>query len=70
MLKEINLNEYKWQVDDVRQYEALKEIDTATKKYGKVVIKEKTTAKGKFIVIYAYDKSLYRNIIVNSIQIE
>lgn len=69
MLKEININEYKWQVDDVRQYEALKEIDAAIKKYGKVVVKEKTTAKGIFINIYAYDRNLYRNIIVNTIQI-
>ena len=43
--------------------------DIQLKIYGKVVVKEKVIAKGKYIIIYAYDKSLYRNIIVDAIQI-
>ena len=41
----------------------------AIQKYGKVVVKEKNIVKGTFINIYAYDKSLYRNILVSSVQI-
>ena len=70
MLKEINIEDYKSQIDSNIRFEVLKVIDNAIKAYGKVVLKEKTIAKGKYIVIYAYDKTLYRNVIVNTIKIQ
>ena len=68
MLKEININNYKWQTDELK-LKVLEAIERQSKIYGKVVVKEKVIAKGKYIIIYAYDKSLYRNIIVDAIQI-
>ena len=70
MLKEINIEDYKWQIDGNIRFEVLKVIDNTIKAYGKVVLKEKTIAKGIYIVIYAYDKTLYRNVIVNTIKIQ
>ena len=68
MLKEININNYKWQTDDLK-LKVFEAVERQSKIYGKVVVKEKVIAKGKYIIIYAYDKSLYRNIIVYAIQI-
>ena len=68
MLKEININNYKWQTDELK-LKVFEAIERQSKIYGKVVVKEKVIAKGKYIIIYAYDKSLYRNIIVYAIQI-
>ena len=38
MLKEINIEDYKSQIDDNIRFEVLKVIDNAIKEYGKVVL--------------------------------
>lgn len=69
MLREINYTEIKWNVNNPMEKKVAEEIASAIQKYGKVVVKEKIIAKGTFINIYAYDRNLYRNILVSSIQI-
>lgn len=69
MLREINYTEIKWNVNNPMEKKVAEEIANAIQKYGKVVVKEKIIAKGTFINIYAYDRNLYRNILVSSIQI-
>lgn len=69
MLREIDYTAINWNVNDPIEKKVAEEIASAIQKYGKVVVKEKIISRGIFINIYAYDKSLYRNILVNSIQI-
>lgn len=69
MLREINYQTTTWNTNNPSEKRVAEELESAIQKYGKVVVKEKIIAKGTFINIYAYDKSLYRNILVSSIQI-
>lgn len=69
MLKEIDYKSIKWNTNNPTEKKVVEELDAAIQKYGKVVVKEKNIVKGTFINIYAYDKSLYRNILVSSVQI-
>lgn len=69
MLREIDYQAIDWNTNNPTEKRVVKELESAIQKYGKVVVKEKIIAKGTFINIYAYDKSLYRNVLVSSIQI-
>lgn len=69
MLREIDYKAITWNMNNPIEKKVAEELELAIQKYGKVVVKEKIVAKGTFINIYAYDRSLYRNIIVSSIQI-
>ena len=69
MLREIDYTKITWNTDNPTEKRIAEEISSAIQRYGKVVVKEKIIEKGTFINIYAYDRHLYRNILVNSIQI-
>lgn len=69
MLREIDYTAINWNVNNSIEKKVAEELEVAIQKYGKVVVKEKIVAKGTFINIYAYDKTLYRNILVSSIQV-
>lgn len=68
MLKEFDFME--WITNNPAEKEIATKIEKALQDYGKIVTKFKETAKGKFIVIYAYDKRLNRYFVVDTIQIE
>ena len=70
MLREIDYKAITWNGNNPTEKRIAEELESAIQKYGKVVVKEKIIAKGTFINIYSYDKSLYRNILVSSIQID
>lgn len=69
MLRELDYTAIQWNINNPIEKKAAEAIESALQKYGKITTKEKIIAKGTFIVIYAYDKSLYRNVIVDTIQI-
>lgn len=69
MLREIDYTTITWNTNVPSEKKVAEELESAIQKYGKVVVKKKIIAKGTFINIYAYDKSLYRNILIISIQI-
>lgn len=69
MLREIDYKAITWNMNNPIEKKVAEELELAIKKYGKVIVKEKIVAKGTFINIYVYDRSLYRNILVSSIQI-
>lgn len=69
MLREIDYKAIKWNTNNPTEKKVVEKLDAAIQKYGKIVVKEKNIAKGTFINIYAYDKTLYRNILVSSVQI-
>jgi hypothetical protein len=69
MLREIDYTAINWNVNNPTEKKIAEELEKAIQKYGKVLVKEKIIAKGTFINIYAYDKTLYRNILVSSIQV-
>lgn len=70
MLKEINYKETYFDETVPSKKAALEAIKSAEERYGKITVKLKVTAKGEFIVIYAYDKSLYRYVIVDTIELK
>ena len=69
MLREIDYTKITWNTDNPIEKRISEELSSAIQQYGKVVVKEKIIEKGTFINIYAYDRHLYRNILINSIQI-
>lgn len=69
MLREIDYTAINWNVNNPVEKKVAEELEKAIQKYGKVLVKEKIVAKGTFINIYAYDKTLYRNILVSSMQV-
>lgn len=70
MLREIDYKALTFNMNNPIEKKVAEELELAIQKYGKVVVKEKIIAKGTFINIYAYDRNLYRNILVSSIQVE
>lgn len=70
MLREIDYKAITWNMNNPIEKKVSEELELAIQKYGKVVVREKIVAKGTFINIYAYDRNLYRNILVSSIQVE
>lgn len=62
MLREVNYEEVPW------EKEVQSAIDKALEQHKKIKVKIKTTAKGEYVVIYAYDENLYRNVIFAQIK--
>lgn len=67
MLKEFDFTE--WTTSNPTEKEIAAKIEKALQEFGKIITKFKETARGKFIIIYAYDKKLYRYVAVEIIQI-